>query len=193
MRLSVPVLLLTCAISVPTLANEPMAPVVPGASATKARDISGFELGSPIREAVKRTNVEFAQGELVETTHDGIDYDFGVCPSGRIYRIQSSQTLGGFIPDQQFVTSLQAQLFQKYGPTQPSSSGNWAWDLVEPVRYFEGDVQPFKTNWFSVMISGGYGSPVIIDMTLIDFRICWEDRASSNRTPREAATASIRF
>jgi hypothetical protein len=193
MRLSIPILLSALALPAPALANEPMAPLVPGASATKARDISGFELGEPVREAVKRTSVEFVQGELVETTLNDIEYDFGVCPSGRIYRIQSSQTLGSFIPDQQFISQLQAQLFEKYGPTNPSSSGIWGWDLVEPVRYFEGDVHAFKTNWFSVMLSGGYGAPVTIDMTMIDFRICWEDRAKLNRAPREAATKGVRF
>ncbi len=193
MRLSAPVMLFAFALSVPALANEPMSPVTPGASATKARDIRGFELGSPVREAVKRTSVEFAQGELVETMLDGIKYDFGVCPSGRIYRIQSSQTLGSFIPDEKFISKLQAQLFEKYGRTNSSSSGNWGWELIEPIRYSEGSIHPFKTNWFSVLLSGGYGSPVTIDMTMIDFRVCWEDSVRSNIEPRNDALEAVTF
>lgn len=135
----------------------------------------------------------FAQGELVESELNGIKYDFGICPSGQIYRIQSSQTLGHFIPDEEFVATLQDRLFRKYGRTNPNVSGNWSWELIEPVRYSDGQVRQFKTNWFSARVSGGYGSPVTLEMTMIDFRICWEGKVRENQRPRSDALDEVTF
>ena len=175
------------ALSPPAMASEPMAPVKSGASATLARDINDFGLGMPIAQAAGRVEVTFTRGELVQSVLDDIEYDFGVCPSGRIYRIQSSQVLGKFIPDKKFIHTLQKQLFAKYGRTDTSSSGNWSWDLIEPVRYSQGEIRPFKTNWFTVIVSGGYGSPISLDMTMLDFRICWGDKVQMNQRPRTNA------
>ena len=174
-------------------ASEPMAPVKSGSSATKARDINGFELGMPIKEAAKRVNVSFTQGELVQSTLNDIEYDFGVCPSGRIYRIQSSQPLGNFVPDEAFSQKLHAQLIEKYGRTDTSSPDILSWELIENVRYSDGKVRPFKTNWMSVLVSGGYGSPITLDMTMLDFRICWEDVAQMNEKPRDEANEKVVF
>ncbi len=176
-------------------ANEPMAPVNSGASATKARDINGFELGMPIADAVKRVNVTFTQSELVQSTMDGIQYDFGVCPSGRIYRIQSSQPLGNFIPDEAFSQKLHSQLINKYGHTDTSNPNNLSWDLIEDVRYSDGAVRLFKTNWMSALVSGsvGNGGPITLDMTLLDFRICWEGKRQMNQKPRNDANDKVVF
>lgn len=189
------IVLLSFSLALPSaaLASEPMAPVSAGASATLARDINGFELGMPIAQAARRVQITYTQGELVQSVLNGIEYDFGVCPSGRIYRIQSSQSLGNFIPDEKFIGSLQSRLFRKYGRTDTSSSGNWGWDLIEPVRYSEGEIHPFKTNWFSVMVSGGNGSQITLEMTMLDFRICWEDKAQLNQQPRTEALDDVTF
>lgn len=181
------------ALSTSVNASEPMAPIKSGASATKARDINGFELGMPIADAAKRVNVTYTQGELVQSTMNDIQYDFGVCPSGRIYRIQSSQPLGSFIPDEAFSIKLHAQLIDKYGRTDTTNPDNLSWDLVEDVRYSDGAVRPFKTNWMSVLVSGGYGSRIILDMTMLDFRICWEDKRQMNQKPRNEASEKVVF
>jgi hypothetical protein len=174
-------------------ASEPMAAVNSDASATKARDINGFELGMPIQEAVKRVTVTFTQGELVESTLNDIEYDFGVCPSGRIYRIESSQPLGNFIPDEDFSQKLHTQLIEKYGQTDTGNPDNLSWELIEDVRYSDGAVRKFKTNWMSVLVSGGYGSPVSFNMKMLDFRICWEDKRQMNKKPREEANDKVVF
>ncbi|MEZ5742898.1 MAG: hypothetical protein R3D89_03990 [Sphingomonadaceae bacterium] len=69
------------------MADEPMEPVEAGASATIARDVNKFDLGMPIAQAAERVEVTFTQGELVQSRLGNVEYDFGVCPSGRIYRI----------------------------------------------------------------------------------------------------------
>ena len=181
----------TC--STPALASEPMEPIKAGGSATKARDINGFAIGMSINEAVTRVTVTFAQGELVQSTLDGIQYDFGVCPSGKIYRIESSQQLGSFIVDKNFTDKLQSQLFAKYGGATEGNSGNLAWDLIEPVRYSDGKVHLFKTNWFSVLVSGGRNTSVSLDMKMLDFRICWKEKKQMNQQPRSEANAKVVF
>ncbi|MGL4639678.1 MAG: hypothetical protein ACRCVX_08145 [Shewanella sp.] len=193
MRLVTTMLIFALALAAPAFASEPMAPVDSGASATKARDINGFALGEPIEDAIKRVEVTFVQGELVQSTLNGIQYDFGVCPSGRIYRIESSQMLGNFIPDEVFMRKLNAQLFQKYGYTELNTPDNLSWDLIERVRYSDGAVRPFKTNWFSVLVSGGHGSAITLDMKMLDFRICWEDKVQMNQQPRSEANDKIVF
>ena len=170
-----------------------MAPVLTGKSATKARDINGFELGMPIQAALKRTKLTFRQGELFQTIMDGIAYDFGVCASGLIYRIESRQELGSFIPDEVFADNLKSRLFAKYGTTNDYSPLNLSWDLVEPVRYSDGKTHLFKTNWFSVLVSGGHGSPLSLDMRMLDFRVCWDHKVQMNESPRDQGTDKIIF
>lgn len=110
-----------------------------------------FALGIPIRQATRAMKVTFAQGELVEGTVDSISYAFGVCPSGRIFRIESSQPLGRFAVDKTFTDQIGAKLFAKYGAATGGAPDNFHWDLVEPVRYTDGKVHSFKTNWAAAM------------------------------------------
>jgi hypothetical protein len=193
MRLTKFIFIVATACSIAVSASEPMAPIKAGASATKARDINGFALGMSIEEAEKRVTVTFSQGELVQSSLNGVQYDFGVCPSGQIYRIESRQQLGDFIVDKPFTDRLNAQLIEKYGTVATGSPDNLHWALIEPVRYSDGEVRLFKTNWFSVMVSGGVYSPVSLDMKMLDFRICWEGKEASNRQPRDEASDKIIF
>lgn len=177
----------------PALAADPMTPIEAGLSATKARDINGFTLGLPVKEAAKRLKVEFVQGELVQGSLDGIRYAFGVCPSGRIYRIESSQPLGRFTVDKTFTDGMGAKLFAKYGLATGGDPDNLYWDLIEPVRYTDGKVHPFKTNWAAAIVSSSGADGVSLDLKMIDFRICWADAISRNSQPRDEATQAIRF
>lgn len=172
---------------------EPLAPVRAGASATIARDINGFELGMQISEALTRVTVTFQQGELVQSIMNGIAYDFGVCGSGKIYRIESHQELGSFLPDKVFTDKLQADLFAKYGAAGGVSPGNLSWDLVEPVRFSDGEVRQFKTNWFSALLSDYPSGPVSLDLRMLDFRVCWEDDVKKNAPARDAANKRVVF
>lgn len=193
MRLTKFIFIVATACSIAVSASEPMAPVKAGKSATKARDINGFVLGMSIEEAEKRVKVTFSQGELVQSSLNGVEYDFGVCPSGQIYRIESHQQLGNFIVDKAFTDRLNTQLIEKYGARAGGSPDHLNWALIEPVRYSDGEIRLFKTNWFSVIISSGEYSPVSLDMKMLDFRICWEGKEASNRLPRDEAGDKIIF
>jgi hypothetical protein len=190
---SVPFLLCTIACSATAFGSEPVAPLHTGASATIARDINGFKLGMPISDALKRVTVTFRQDEMVQSVMDGIAYDFGVCRSGRIYRIESHQELGNFLPDQVFTDRLQSDLFAKYGAASGGSPDNLSWELVEPVRFSDGAVRQFKTNWFSALLSSFPNGPVSLDLRMLDFRVCWEDNIKANAPVRDAANDKVVF
>lgn len=183
------VALVAAAAMIPAAANgaEPVAPVVSGTSATKSRELNGFRIGMTAQEIRKLVDVTFSQGELMQADLGAVHLDFGICPSGKVFRIQSSQTLGAFTIDHQFLQGLGDKLATKYGsPTFPRP-GNWEWELVEQVRFTDGNVRPVKTNWASAIVLGGNGGQVTLDMTLLDFRVCWPDAIKTNaRSQRDA-------
>ena len=174
-------------------ASEPMASVKPGLSATKARDINGFALGMPIKQAAARMKVTFAQGELVEGTVGGIAYAFGVCPSGRVYRIESSQPLGRFTVDKTFTDGLGAKLSDKYGAATRGAPDKLDWDLIESVRYTDGKVHPFATNWAAAIVSSSDADGVTLNLKLLDFRVCWDEAVKRNEKPRDQASGRVKF
>lgn len=176
--------------ALPALANGQGEPVV--RSATVARDINGFHLGMPIAEARKLADLEYIGGDQFEATAEGFQYNFGVTPAGRIYRIQSSQSLGRFSVDRTFVQSLRQKLSAKYGPPISDYADVFSWEIIENVTMPDGNKEPFRTMWMTAMISGQETNRTL-DITLIDFRILWADQASVNRTPRAEAEDRIAF
>lgn len=176
--------------ALPALANEQGEPVV--RSATVARDINGFHLGMPIAEARKLADLEYIGGDQFEATAEGLQYNFGVTPAGRIYRVQSSQSLGQFSVDRTFVQSLRQKLSAKYGPPLSDYADVFSWEIIENVTMPDGNKEPFRTMWMTAMISG-QETDRTLDITLIDFRILWADQASVNRTPRAEAEDRIAF
>lgn len=173
-------------------ASDPSAQAV--RSATKARDIGGFRLGMNIREANKIAKVQPIGSDQFETEHEGKSYNFGLTPRGRIYRVQSSQPLGRFAVDHVFTQSLAAKLTEKYGPPGSRTDTTFNWGLVEPVKDVSGTVRPFRTMWLAAHVSGGPGvDEVSLEMTMIDFRILWQDEAELNRAPRDEAATKIDF
>jgi hypothetical protein len=171
-------------------AGQPIAAVHPGGNATKARDIQGFALGMPIREALKRVSVTYSQGDQIQGKVGDIGVTFEICPSGAIYFIDTTQPLGHFIVDKQFLDGLNAKLFAKYGHGS-GTPDNLVWDLTEPVRYTTGEVRPFTTNWMTALVSDDDG--VSLELKMLDFRICWAAYEKANRNPRNAAAGSIKF
>jgi hypothetical protein len=192
MRLSVISVVAFGTLGTPTLAGDPIAAVHPGASATKARDIQDFRLGSPIREAMKRLTPTYAQGNQIQGKLGNIDLTFEVCPSGAIYFIESTQPLGHFGVDKGFLDSLQAKLFAKYGPGH-GTPDNLSWGLTEPVRYTTGEVRPFTSNWMTSLVMNDSGDGVSLELKMLDFRICWAEREKANQKPRDAATQAIKL
>jgi hypothetical protein len=182
----------TLGMASPAAAGDPIAAVHPGASATKARDILGFALGMPIREAVHRFTVTYKQGNQIQGKMGDIDLTFEVCPSGAISFIESTQPLGHFIVDKKFLDSLDAKLFTKYGRGD-GTPDNLSWGLTEPVRYTTGEVRLFTTNWMSALVTENYGDPVSLDLKMLDFRICWAESEKANQKPREDATKTVKL
>ena len=193
MRFQHPTLALILLFATAAVASEPMASVKPGLSATKARDINGFALGMSIKQAAKGMKVTFAQGELVEGTAGGINYAFGVCPSGRVYRIESSQSLGRFTVDKAFTDGLGAKLFAKYGAATRGAPDNLDWDLIESVRYTDGKVHPFTTNWAAAIVSSSDADGVTLNLKMLDFRVCWDKAVRRNKKPRDQTSDWAKF
>lgn len=159
-------------------------------SATKARDIGGFALGMHIRDANKISPVENLGNDNFKTEKDGIAYDFGVTPLGRIYRISSEQPLGRFQIDRAFLASLTSKLAGKFGPVAPGVRETFDWELVENITRTSGQVLPFKTNWASAHVSGS-SDGVTLYIKMLDFRYLWQDEGKLNRGSRDKAMSNI--
>ena len=177
-------------VSAPISAKEVSAQAAPWRSATKARDIGGFELGMHIRDVNKISPVENLGNDDYKAVKDGISYDFGVTALGRVYRISSEQPLGRFQIDRKFIVSLTAKLVAKFGPLNPRSAENYDWEIIENVRRTSGQVSAFKTNWASAYVSGG-GDGVTLYVKMLDFRYLWQDEANLNRAPRDNGIEGI--
>ncbi|PIW29250.1 MAG: hypothetical protein COW29_06960 [Rhodobacterales bacterium CG15_BIG_FIL_POST_REV_8_21_14_020_59_13] len=163
-------------------------------SATIARDINGFALGAHIDQLRAVTPVSHVAFETYSARLDGITYEFGLTPLGRVFRIQSVQSLGRFQPDATFTNSLVHQLTQKYGApsTNQLPGGPAFWELIEPVEHPDGQTIPFRTMSFSAMIGGG-SNEVELELMLLDFRVLWADQATLNTQPRQNAQSRTRF
>jgi hypothetical protein len=166
--------------------------VQPQRSATLARDIGGFALGMPIADVNKIVPVERLGNDNFQAVRDGITYDFGVTPLGRIYRVASSQNLGRFQVDERFLKSVAARLTAKYGPPTQRSTETFGWSLIEPVKHASGQTLPFTTMWASAYVSKG-GDGVSLEIKLLDFRVLWADEAKLNRGPRDKAVDAVKF
>lgn len=192
MRITMAVAMALVMVGTPALAGDPIAAVHPGASATKARDIHDFTLGMSIREAMKRFALTYAQGDQIQGKLGNVDLTFEFCPSGAIYFIQSTQSLGRFSVDKKFLDALDAKLFAKYGAVH-GTPDNLSWALTEPVRYTTGEVRPFTSNWMSALVMDDSGDGVSLELKMLDFRICWTEREKANQNPREAATRALKL
>lgn len=161
-------------------------------SATLARDVNGFRLGMTVEEARQITPLTYIGGDQLEAKAEGFEYNFGVTPRGRIYRVQSTQQLNSFSVDAQFVATLRQRLVAKYGEPTSESSDNFYWALTESVTDNIGQTLPFTTMWMNAYV-GGFGGDPTLEVTIVDFRILWADQAAVNRAPREAAEGQIQF
>ena len=167
---------------------------MPQASATLARDIGGIELGMSIDEVRGRMTLEHVAFETFSGRHDGIQFDLGFTPGGRVFRIESRQHLGRFQPDAAFTKSLSAKLVSKYGPPafMHLPDGPASWSLVEPVSDASGETRPFNVMWANAMLSNDERGVSLL-LTMLDFRILWEDQARQNSGPAREAAQRIQF
>lgn len=163
-------------------------------SATIARDIGGITLGMRIAEINRMAPVSDNGFNVYSLELNGIKYEVEVSPLGRVFQIDAKQRLGRFAPDRQFASTLTAKLIAKYG--QPSSNqlpgAPAVWSLTEPVDYPNVGTFPRTTNYFSASLSSDENE-VILDMSMQDFRILWQDQASLNCAPAREGESRIRF
>lgn len=173
-------------------AQVPTAPTP--VSATKARDIGGYELGMAIGEVRRRMTLAHIAGETFAGTDSDISYEFGFSPRGRIFRIHSVQKLGAFHPDASFARTLSNKLTAKYGAPISNAlpGGPISWETIETVQYPSGQKLPYRTMWMNAVLSDADGETTL-DITVLDFRILWADQAADNSAPRQTAKERIRF
>jgi len=147
-----------------------------------------------IRDVSKIVPVENLGNANYSAVKDGISYDFGVTPLGRVYRISSEQPLGRFEIDRKFLTILTSKLVAKFGPVGSGVRESFEWEIFENVTQTNGQVLPFKTNWASAYVSGDKtGEGVVLYVKLLDFRYLWQDEAKLNRLPRDSAVDAVKF
>lgn len=162
-------------------------------SATLARDVNGFELGMSLAEAKANGPLRYIGGDQFEATKAGFTYNFGVSPAGRIYRISSKQQFRRFAVDHSFLSTLEHRLSEKYGPPHEKiGDDHFSWELIETMHDRSGEAQPMKTMWMTARMSGS-GSEHELLITIVDFRILWQDQARANAQPRQSAMEQIQF
>jgi len=126
---------------------------------------------------------------------DGIDYDFGFSVLGHLFRIDSKQELGRFIPDRAFAATLTDKLSKKFGPPQTNQlpGGPALWSFLEEYTDAYGQRLNRGTESLSAMLDGGYGQPVSLEMKLMDFRIMRRDLDKANAGPKSRAEQGAKF
>lgn len=160
-------------------------------SATKARDIDGIVLGTPISEIRNKMRITYIGNGQYDGKAGDLSYNFQITPLGRVYRISTTQKLGRFNVDFEFNRRLNAKLAAKYG-IPAGGIERRHWELVETISGAEGQQGLFRSNWFSVVVLSGLDG-VDLSMTMLDFRYLWADNAKVNRQSRDEAVAAFSF
>ncbi len=136
-----------------------------------AHDLSGFALDMTVDQVTAVAGKPLAQ---VAAGHYqvgiyGTDYDFGFTPLGHLYRIDSRQQLGMFTPDPAFAPTLTDRLIKKFG--QPLSNqliaGPAVWMFEEPYVGPKGEKLSREVESLTVLVTGGKGDPVAVEMQLV--------------------------
>jgi hypothetical protein len=162
-----------------------------------AHDINGFTLGMSLKEVQEHAGhrLEWLGGGGFAGSVEGIDYDFGFFVLGHLYRIDSKQPLGRFIPDAAFGKELTEKLGAKYGPPQenqlPDAPADW--EFLEIYQIAPGLTGNRSTLSLSAMLLSGYNQPVSLDLKLMDFRIMRRDMAIANSELRSRAERATHF
>ena len=169
----------------------------PRATCLSARDINGIKLDMTRSEVAQRFpgGIKYIGSDQYEDEDGGISYNFGFSATGHLYRIDSSQNLGKFIPDRAFGLQLLHKLEAKYGPTENSMlpDGGAGWNFYAYCTTNLGTRITCQTESLNVMLAGGYGQPVELQMKLMDFRIMGRDEAKQNSSPKSQAERQMRF
>jgi hypothetical protein len=162
-----------------------------------AHDINGFTLDMTVErvKAVADRPLHPIGGGQAKVTVDDIEYDLGFSVLGHLYRIDSEQNLGNFVPDQVYASSLAKKMSAKFGPPNSNQlpDGPLTWGFSERYREADGAVMNRDTVSLSAMLTGGYGQPIVLHLKLMDFRIMRRDLAKANAAPRSSAVNKTKF
>lgn len=162
-----------------------------------AHDINGFALDITLEQVreIAHQPLELIGQDQAKVTVDGIKYDFGFSSLGRLFRIDSDQNLGYFIPDQTYANTLATKMTAKFGPAKYNGLPNapLAWGYVEPYRKPDGSIMTGDALSLSALLTGGYGQPITLHLKLMDFRIMRRDLAKFNALPRSRAEDNTKF
>jgi hypothetical protein len=163
-------------------------------SATIVRDVNGFELGMSYAEISKISKLEYLGGHTYETVHGGINYVFGLTELGRIFRIESSQNLGSFDPDEEFYNAVALRLMTKYGKTTRglTASAPLGWGIVEKVSNTVSGIRNFATNHAGASVTPTTEG-VVLNIFMLDHRIVWQDQYKLNCEPTRKGEAKVKF
>jgi len=162
-----------------------------------AHDINGFALDMTVEQvkAIAHQPLETIGGGQAKVTVDGVQYDFGFSVLGHLFRIDSDQNLGNFIPDQAYADSLAQKMSAKFGPPMENDlpTGPLSWGASERYQIAPGMVGTRQTWSLSALLFGGYGQPITLHLKLMDLRIDRRDLARANAAPRSHAEDETKF
>lgn len=162
-----------------------------------SHDINGFRLGMTFKEVQEHAgeSLRSLTSTDYEATVDKIHYSFGFSIRGHLYRIDSTQYLGRFIPDAEYGRVLTEKLTAKYGPPQSNQlpDGPAFWEYLEPYNLGNGLSASRTTLSLSAILMPGWNQPVALELKLMDFRIMRNDVAAANSGPRSRAEKATQF
>ena len=162
-----------------------------------AHDINGFALDMTVEQVQAHAHepLEPLGGGQFKVVDEGVQYDFGFSVLGHLFRVDTDQNLGRFIPDATYARSLSEKMTAKFGPAVSDAlpGGPMSWGFDEAYRGGNGLVLTQSTVSLSAMLVGGYGQPVTLHLKLMDFRILRRDVAKANAGPRDRAVEKTKF
>ena len=164
-----------------------------------AHDINGIALDLSIEQVselfggtLTRISDDQFKGEK-----DGVSYDMGFSVLGYLFRIDSSQELGRFEPDEAFGKELTRKLTAKYGPPEynslPDGTASWDYVIPDPKPNPFSNSLSLSTESLGVRLGTSYEGPTTLHLKLMDFRIMRRDQARQNEGPSVDASKKVHF
>lgn len=74
-----------------------------------------------------------------------------------------------------------------------SRTGQAQLGFIESVRYTDGKVHPFKTNWTAAIVSSSDADGVTLKLKVLEFRVCWDKAVRRNKKPRDQTSDWAKF
>ena len=162
-----------------------------------ARDINGYALDMTIQQVERAANQRLISlgGGQYKLSADGIEYDLGFSVLGHLFRIDSEQNLGYFVPDEPYTHALTSKLTAKFGAPQSNQlpGGPMTWEFLETYREGDGPAVNRTTVSLSALLMDDGGEPTTLHLKLMDFRIARRDLAIANVVPRSRAEQKTKF